>query len=717
MQIRDDAPIVEFVADNGDKAVDIYDIGAGQTVTGILDIAEGADGLASATINGKDITTGTAARPVTITDQDGGVLEVWNDNGTYRYSYTSNPDSRLNGQKNNRFTLKVVDNDGDEASDILTMNVHKSQIAVGTNDDNSYGSRTPWHEGNGSGHMVGGHGNDVLIGDTGGLTSFSNPTNVTLMMDYSGSMVKTDGLGVTREAYLKDAVGKLLVKYAGEVGTDVKVCLIAFATNARDPHTVTFTKDMTLEQRLALVTDSKIAAMLDFGRFDGITDPTTQYIPAFTKAAQWMKGQLGDKPLSDADNQTIFLTDGKPQDGKSSNFDTILNTILNNQSVKDVHALSDVRAIGIALSQHDFDFEYQWALRAINALDDTGKGIDTTNASEIWKALDSLTKLEAASAGSDYIQGGNGDNIIFGDVVNTDALAQQIGLTDAGGNKFQAGEGWAVFERLEELHWNGSFTFEGKTWNVRGWDRDTTLEFIKEHHDLLSDVGVYGGAGREGGDDIIVVGGGNDIIYGQEGNDIIVGGSWHYKGESGDAAFRLIHQEVRNATNSNDPTVEQISDYLSKNLDKIGMGDAADGNNILMGGDGNNLLIGGGGNDTLYGGQGSDTLFGGGGENVFIWKNADMDNNVDTIFGFKLSQDKLCFSDLIGDSTDIGTLLSSNKLSLSAKDMQTLTMTVDQQTIEIQLDSALSNQEFRDINSNNYNEVFDMLEILILTNY
>ncbi|MCG8684020.1 MAG: DUF5801 domain-containing protein [Desulfobacterales bacterium] len=111
--------------------------------------------------------------------------------------------------------------------------------------------------------------------------------------------------------------------------------------------------------------------------------------------------------------------------------------------------------------------------------------------------------------GSDIINGGDGDDIIFGDVMNTDSLE---------GSSLPDGSGWEVFQELEDNTGNS-------------WYRDNTLQYIEENHEELAEE-----SGREGGDDTIHGGEGDDIIYGQEGDDTIYGeeGNDTIDGGSGD---------------------------------------------------------------------------------------------------------------------------------------------------------------------------------------
>ena len=166
------------------------------------------------------------------------------------------------------------------------------------------------------------------------------------------------------------------------------------------------------------------------------------------------------------------------------------------------------------------------------------------NASELTAALVGGENLDVLlPAGSDFIHGGDGDDIIFGDVLNTDALAVARGLTTP------PGSGWAVFELLEA---------------GLDWTREDTLEYIRSHSSEMALETLLQGTGRLGGDDTIFGGAGNDLIFGQEGNDLVYG----------DAGNDIL----------------------------LG----GSGNDTLYGGDGDDLLIGGPGDDVMSGGAGSD---------------------------------------------------------------------------------------------------------------
>ena len=73
-----------------------------------------------------------------------------------------------------------------------------------------------------------------------------------------------------------------------------------------------------------------------------------------------------------------------------------------------------------------------------------GSATNATSAEQLAAVLSVLGgSTDLAAAGSDVINGGAGNDIIFGDVPFTDTLANTTGLST------QDGAGWAVFQTLE----------------------------------------------------------------------------------------------------------------------------------------------------------------------------------------------------------------------------------------------------------------------------
>ncbi|MGB5856058.1 MAG: VWA domain-containing protein, partial [Oceanisphaera sp.] len=193
------------------------------------------------------------------------------------------------------------------------------------------------------------------------------------------------------------------------------------------------------------------------------------------------------------------------------------------------------------------------AISALAILDqiegENGQAVNVNSAEELNNVVGDLGgSFGLVAAGDDTIIGGNGDDLIFGDVLFTDALAVAAGLSA------EPGDGWLVFQQLENNQGQNGY---------QNWTRSDTLNYINDpanHNELAKE------SGRDGGHDILRGGAGDDIIFGQEGNDLIEGG------EGNDALF---------GGSGNDTIYGQ------------------EGDDLINGGMGNNILSGGGGIDTF----------------------------------------------------------------------------------------------------------------------
>ena len=149
--------------------------------------------------------------------------------------------------------------------------------------------------------------------------------------------------------------------------------------------------------------------------------------------------------------------------------------------------------------------------------------VDIVNTAEELDAVLERGSSETflAAVGADVINGGAGNDVIFGDVANTDQLAIKAGLSTV------AGSGWQVFFELEAAATGPSNPVLAGYLNGGVWDRASTLEYLSDpaNHAELAVESTLSGAGRQGGNDTISGGDGNDIIFGQEGDDFLSGGS------------------------------------------------------------------------------------------------------------------------------------------------------------------------------------------------
>uniref|UniRef100_UPI0008083AD4 type I secretion C-terminal target domain-containing protein n=1 Tax=Aeromonas hydrophila TaxID=644 RepID=UPI0008083AD4 len=197
--------------------------------------------------------------------------------------------------------------------------------------------------------------------------------------------------------------------------------------------------------------------------------------------------------------------------------------------------------------------------------------------------------------GSDRIDGGAGDDILFGDAIHF-----------AGIN----GEGYAAIKQYVAGKLSAGSVTDAQ---VHDYITDHASEFDQSSNNDKADV-LIGGDGNDilfgqGGDDFLFGGAGNDILFGGAGNDTLYG-------ESG-------------------------NDTLY----------GGSGNDTLYGGSGDDTLSGGLGNDILVGGLGNDILKGDGGADTFTWLQGD------TAAGSVAKDYVVDFSKAEGDKLDLSDLL------------------------------------------------------------
>ncbi|SHI09185.1 VCBS domain-containing protein, partial [Pollutimonas bauzanensis] len=188
---------------------------------------------------------------------------------------------------------------------------------------------------------------------------------------------------------------------------------------------------------------------------------------------------------------------------------------------------------------------------------------------------------EPAAVGNDTLNGGDGNDILFGDVINTAGLpwgtpghpAQPADLADMKG--------------IDAL----------KLFLANGGDNPTdaqVFQYIKDNHaqfDVAGDTHgggdtLNGGAGHDilfgqGGNDVLHGDEGNDILYGGTGNDTLVGG----KGDDtliGGAGDDIFKWELNDEGTIAAPAIDTIKDF------GLGHGDASGADKLDL----SELLVG-----------------------------------------------------------------------------------------------------------------------------
>uniref|UniRef100_UPI00117AFE7C beta strand repeat-containing protein n=4 Tax=Pseudomonas TaxID=286 RepID=UPI00117AFE7C len=194
--------------------------------------------------------------------------------------------------------------------------------------------------------------------------------------------------------------------------------------------------------------------------------------------------------------------------GNSTDKDTLSNST---DSFKILSALSDVEAIGLNSGVNTSD---------LKPYDSDGKPQTNIDPSKLADAI--LGHTEATLPGNDTVNGGDGNDIIFGDLVTFPSIAgtgvEAIQAYVAGKTGVEVGDVDAramhqyVSEHYTEFDISGAN--DGSDTLIGGAGND--IIFGQGGNDYLD-----GGKGN----DILLGGSGNDTLIGGQGNDILIGGS------------------------------------------------------------------------------------------------------------------------------------------------------------------------------------------------
>ncbi|MCL1132408.1 tandem-95 repeat protein, partial [Shewanella sairae] len=405
------------------------------------------------------------------TDPDGDVLSISNisnpQNGTIAFDTNGyvvfTPSQDYVGPASFEYTIQDADGLTDTA--IVHFDVSPSRdynFISGTDGDNV---------------IQGTADNDVIVSDTSGLQIVPGEDyNIAFIIDTSGSM----GVSAvdTAKSQLIEVFRTLQTSSSGQHSGTVNVAVIDFDGTS----TTSLSIDITNLDIDALANGSNSA-------WNNITNGgSTNYVSAFTTATSWFNSSLVTN--NPGNNITYFVTDGQHNTGGDpANSFNQLNTI------------SNVEAVGIK--------------QTINASDIEPYDSDGNVQAKI--SVDNLASVILGSEtilnpGNDQVTGGEGNDILFGD------LAQFNGID---------GQGFSALQSLVARE-TGAVANNVTTEDVHSFIASNTAMFdltsANDGNDTLSgDVGndiIFG----QGGDDTLNGGSGNDILLGGDGNDIIVGG-------------------------------------------------------------------------------------------------------------------------------------------------------------------------------------------------
>jgi Ca2+-binding RTX toxin-like protein len=144
---------------------------------------------------------------------------------------------------------------------------------------------------------------------------------------------------------------------------------------------------------------------------------------------------------------------------------------------------------------------------------DGGDSDNISAGEELAEVLSNLAATtDVAAVGDDVITGNAGADLIFGDALFTDFLADAEGLV------VSPGSGWQVIQELIDDGFFGPGPVQSAVMDfLRDPGNQSTYQFWRESLDSEDN-------GREGGNDLIDAGDGDDLLFGQEGSDTILGG-------------------------------------------------------------------------------------------------------------------------------------------------------------------------------------------------
>ncbi|EGQ8156920.1 tandem-95 repeat protein, partial [Vibrio alginolyticus] len=445
----------------------------------------------------------------------------------------------------------------------------------------------------GNDQITGSDDHDIIVGDVQGLEIIAGQDyNIAFVLDTSGSM--GNWVGTAKQEVL-DVFDELLSAVnQGEKPGTVNIHLSEFASSASAVISVDLS---SLTARKEFV--EELNRVIDDEGSGG-----TNYEAGLQSAVEWFSSQ----PNPNGQNITYFVTDGQPnratylygvapsefskvildvdnsgklvtlQDIASKNNysygqtvtykgDVVIDSYGKVYSPLTGRILGDIDRYygsiryydeGNSSTQAQHMYQVLAALSSIEAIG-LGSGVDEHTLKQydtdgVVESDIDVTKLAETilgqdvplKQGSDTIQGGEGNDILLGDLI------------EFGGNEQGLS---AIQSHVAQQTGQDVSTVDGE--DIHEYVRNNLEEFNQTHQGDKSD-NLYGGAG----DDLLFGHGGNDILVGGEGDDILIGGlgSDTLTGSEGADIFKW--SEVTN-------DVDTVTDF-NKNEDALDFSDLFD---------------------------------------------------------------------------------------------------------------------------------------------
>ncbi|GLZ84752.1 hypothetical protein Pres01_08030 [Metapseudomonas resinovorans] len=540
----------------------------------------------------------------------------------------------------------------------FTLNIGRVEVPTNPNGDNN---------------IIGGGGDDVILGDIGGTLTTTQPGtnyNVALIVDTSGSMAYSlqGQSGVTyansRMKLVKDALLNLANQLKNHDG-DINITLIGFAGSASTKINITDLNNGNIEQLLAAIGRSQNEGLS--------ADGSTNYQDAFEDATSWFNGQNNGYQ-----NLTLFLTDGDPtttNSGASSDYAVLTQSIA---TFSTLSGLSTVRAIGIGPGVNENYLKF---------FDNTSvTGNSSLNFGTTSTTIANFGSNGGINRASNWTTTGDNDGDVsrdndqlrisdeYGDgAIRTTSPEFSVSANNAGKLSFSYQSTvfntndtftWTLWKKVTAANGTTSWTVEDSGTRTTGTsatieskvltDGDYKIEFSLNDAstggndavvwidniavtsqnvvtgpsgqvDIVQQASDLTSALNGGSSSTTPVAVGHDTINGGAGDDIIFGDTintdylpWGVNGNPAKPAdlpagsgMKAL-QSFLELKNGHVATSDELYSYIKNNHSTFNVdGDTRGGNDLIQGGDGNDILYGQGGNDQLIGGNGNDILFGG----------------------------------------------------------------------------------------------------------
>ncbi|KAA0983972.1 retention module-containing protein [Pseudomonas sp. ANT_J12] len=461
--------------------------------------------------------------------------------------------------------------------------------------------------------VTGTDGNDIIVADIGGLTVVPGTNyNIAFMVDSSGSM-SASSINAAKDS-LTSVFNTLKQSMGGNSGT-VNIFLVDFDTQVNKSVSVNLNDPNALASLKAVLNSMASGGGTNyedvfkttanwFQSADAVANTGAKNLTYFItdgKPTYYQSGEQTNPTLySNVKLDDVVKTSNyKPGDTFSTTIDSTHILNINSAGVATLKTANwwggwDSSNLGTVHAQGDGTYE-------LSAL--AGSGSSTTqttidNASSSFALLGSLSNVEAIGLnsdvtlndlkpydsdktpqtninpndlansiighteatlpGSDTVNGGDGNDILFGDLVSFNGIA---------------GEGYQAMQ---------AFVAQQTGVDVSKVTTSNVHQFVTEHYTTFDVSGAHdgndtllGGAGNDilfgsGGNDLLDGGKGNDILLGGTGNDTLIGGSGNDILIGGSGADTFVWK-------AGDTGSDVIKDFKASEGDRIDLRDLLQG--------------------------------------------------------------------------------------------------------------------------------------------